>query len=218
VANLRLLRRSVLVVCTAICAAAAAAAVAQPAKADLLGLNLGGLIGGNCPKTGVPAFAPWGDSHLYYPVPNGGFESGSYGWSLRGASVVYGNEPFYPSGTHSLALPSGSTATSPVVCIGPDDLALRMFVADAGGTDSGLRVRVLWYGLLNQLLGSSDYATFAPGGGWGPSSTVGSAGGFNLLLPLVGSTSARIQVTPLGNGSNWRIDDVLVDPWINTGG
>jgi len=217
VANLRLLRRSVLLACTAACAAAAAAAYAQPAKADLLGL--GGLLGGNnCPKTGLPVFSPWGDLHLYYPVPNGGLESGSTGWSLRGASVVYGNEPFYPNGSRSLALPSGSTATSPVVCIGPDDLALRMFASDAGGTDSGLRVRVLWYGLLNQLVGSSDYATFAPGAGWAPSSSVDSGGGFNLLLPLLGSTSARIQITPLGSGSNWRVDDLYVDPWINTAG
>ena len=215
-ANLRLLRRRVLLACTAICAAAAAAAAAPPAKADLLGL--GGLLGGNCPKTGLPVFSAWGDLHPYYLVPNGGFESGSNGWSLRGASVVYGNEPFYPSGSHSLALPSGSTATSPVVCIGPNDLGIRMFVSDAGGTDSGLRVRVLWYGLLNQLLGGSDYGTFTPGSGWGPSSSIDSSGGFNLLLPLVGSTSARIQITPIGSGSNWRVDDLYVDPWINTAG
>ena len=101
VANLRLLRRRVLLACTAICAAAAAAAAAPPAKADLLGL--GGLLGGNCPKTGLPVFSAWGDLHPYYLVPNGGLESGSNGWSLRGASVVYGNEPFYPSGSHSLA-------------------------------------------------------------------------------------------------------------------
>jgi len=216
VANLRLLRRSVLVVCTAICAAAAAAAVAQPAKAGLP--IVGGLVGSNCPKTGLPVFSPWGDLHPYYAVPNGGLESGSTGWSLHGASVVYGNEPFYPSGSHSLALPSGSTATSPVVCIGPDDLAIRMFVSDAGGSDSGLHVRVLWYGLLNTLLGSSDYGTFEPGSGWAPSSPVDSRGGFNLLLPLVGSTSARIQLTPIGSGSNWRVDDLYVDPWINTSG
>jgi hypothetical protein len=88
-----------------------------------------------------------------------------------------------------------------------------MFGSDAGGTDKGVHVRVLWYGLLNRLLGATDYDTFRAGGKRGPTSSVNSSGGFNLLLPLVGSTSARIELTPLGGGSTWRIDDVYVDPW-----
>jgi hypothetical protein len=28
------------------------------------------------------------------------------------------------------------------------------------------------------------------------------------------STSARIQITPLGSGSRWQIDDVYIDPCI----
>ena len=193
----------------------AAAGVSSAAPRD--GGLLGGLLGGNCPRSGLPWFAPWGDYNLYYPVPNGGLENGPGGWSLSGgAAVVSGNEPFYPTGNHSLALPSGSSATSPVVCIGPRNLRIRMFGSDLGGADSGLHVRVLWYGLLNQLLGMSDYGTFAPGGGWAPTSTVSSAGGFNLLLPLLGSTSARIQLVPSGSGSGWRIDDLLVDPWASS--
>ena len=195
--------------------ALAAAGVSSAAPRD--GGLLGGLLGGNCPKSGVPVFAPWGDYNLYYPVPNGGLENGSSGWSLSGgAAVVPGNEPFYPSGKRSLALQSGSTATSPVVCIGPKDVRIRMFGSDPGGEDSGLHVRVLWYGLLNQLLGVSDYGTFASGGGWAPTSTVNSVGGFNLLVPLLGSTSARIQLTPSGSDSGWRIDDVYVDPWASS--
>jgi hypothetical protein len=42
---------------------------------------------------------------------------------------------------------------------------------------------------------------------------VSSTGGFNLLLPILGSTSARIELTPLGDGSRWKIDDLYVDPW-----
>jgi hypothetical protein len=198
---------------TALCAAAAGIG-APPAKADLLGL--GSLLGSNCPSKGLPVFAPWGDPNYYYLAPNGGFEAGSYGWSLSGgASVVYGNNPFFPDGFHSLSLPSGSSATSPTLCLGPNDLGLRMFVSDLNGGDSGLRVRVLWYGLLNQVLGASDYAVFDPGAGWAPSSIVSSGGGINIVLPILGSTSARVQITPLGSGSNWRVDDLFVDPWIN---
>jgi len=181
------------------------------AKADLIS----GLIAGNCPSGGTQVFAPWQDTAYYYLGPNGGFESGSTGWSLSGASVVGGNEPFLKTGSHSLALPSGSSATSPVICLGPSQLYVRMFAKDTGGTDRGLHMRVYWYGLLNQLLGATDYATFGSGSGWSPTSKLSSSGGLQVpLLPLLGSTSARIVVTPLGSGSAWQIDDLYVDPCI----
>jgi hypothetical protein len=177
------------------------------------GLGLGGLLGGSCPGTSSQVFAPWGDSAYYYPVPNGGLEGGASGWTLSGgASVVAGNQPFLASGSHGLSLPSGSSATSPTVCIGPNSDFVRMFVSDAAGTDSGLRVRIVWYGLLNRVLGTSDFGTFAPGGGWAPSDPVSSGSGFNFILPILGSTSARIQLTPLGGGSRWLVDDLYVDP------
>ena len=183
---------------------------APAANADLLGT----ILGNNCPTSGVQVFAAWSDLRSYYLAPNGGLENGSTGWSLSGgAAVTSGNQPFFGSGTHSLSLPSGSRALSPTTCIGPSALSLRMFGTDAGGTDRGLHVRVLWYGLLNRLLGATDYNTFAGGGAWAPTGSVDSSGGFNLLLPLLGSTSARIELTPLGSGSAWQIDDVYVDPW-----
>jgi hypothetical protein len=90
-----------------------------------------------------------------------------------------------------------------------------MFAADSGGTDSGLRVRVIWYGLLNKVLGLTDYAVFDPGSGWSPTSKLNSGGGLQVpLVPLLGSTSARIEITPLGGGSNWQIDDLYVDPCV----
>lgn len=187
--------------------AAAASVLAAPAANA-------GLISGNCPSGGTQVFAPWGDANSYYLASNGGLESGSYGWSLHGSSVVSGNEPFYSSGTHSLALPSGSSALSPVVCLGPNDLYVRMFGEDVGGTDSGLRVRVYWYGLLNILLGITDVSTFAPGSPWAPTGQLDSSGGLQVpLVPLLGSTSARVEIQPLGSGSNWRIDDLYVDPF-----
>jgi hypothetical protein len=193
-----------------IVAVAAVALCAPVANADLLG----NLVGNNCPSQGTQVFAPWNDLRSYYLAPNGGLENGSYGWSLSGgASVGWGNQPFFGSGTHSLSLPSGSRALSPTTCIGPYALSVRMFGSDAGGADSGVHVRVLWYGLLNRLLGATDYTTFAGGGTWAPTGSVQSSGGFNLILPLLGSTSARIEITPLGGGSAWRIDDVYVDPW-----
>ena len=177
------------------------------ARGSLLGL------GGMCSGSTSQPFTPWGDFASYYLAPNGGLESGSNGWSLNGgAAVGVGNEPFLNTGSHSLNLPSGSSATSPVTCIGTNSPTIRMFVEDAGGTDSGLRIRVYWYGLLNMLLGSTEYATFAPGVDWAPSNTVPTVVGIAGLVPILGSTSARVQFTPLGAGSSWTVDDLYVDP------
>jgi hypothetical protein len=194
---------------------AAAAFCVPAANADLIS----GLLGGNCPTSGSQVFAQWGDFASYYLAQNGGLENGSTGWTLSGSSVVGGNEPYFKSGTHSLSLPSGSSALSPAVCIGPTDLYVRMFATDSRGTDSGLRVRVVWYGLLNQVLGLTDVATYSPGGGWAPSGKLNSSGGLAVpLVPLLGSTSARVEVTPLGSGSRWQIDDLYIDPWVTAVG
>jgi len=191
-------------------AAIAVAGLAVPvasARPTLLGLG-----GSNCPSTGSEVFSSWGDSALYFLAPDGGLENGATGWSLNGASVVSGNEPFLSTGSHSLMLPSGSAATSPVICIGPNDPYVRLFGSDTGGSDAGLHVRVIWYGLLNIVLGISDATTYAPGNGWSALSQLSSGGGGNVLIPLLGSTSARIQFSPVGSGSNWQIDDLYVDP------
>jgi hypothetical protein len=194
---------------------AAAVCSVPAANAGLIG-NIGNLLSGNCPSGGTQVFAPWNDTNYYLPASNGGFESGTTGWTLSGgAGVVSGNEPFYSSGTHSLSLPSGSSAMSPPVCLGTQQLYIRLFGKDLSGTDSGLRVRVYWYGLLNQLLGYSDFGVFPGGGNWGPTGQVQSGGGLLAPLPLVSllsSSSARIQITPLGSGSRWQIDDLYIDP------
>ncbi len=208
-------RRLGIALCTALIASALTIPAAS-AKSSGLGDLLGGVINLNssCGTTGTQVFAPWGDASSYFLAPNGGLENGTTGWSVSGASVVYGNQPFFRSGSHSLSLPSGSTATSPTTCIGSGDLYVRMFGSDQNGTDSGLRVRVVWYGLLNTVLGFTDVNTFAPGGSWSPTAKLDSVGGSISvpILPLVGSTSARIQVTPIGWGSRWLIDDLYIDP------
>ena len=195
----------------------AAAAFSVPAANAGL---ISGLLGGNCPTGGSQVFAPWQDYASYLLAPNGGLELGTTGWSMSGgASVVSGNEPLLPTGTHSLSLPSGSSTLSPVVCLGQNQLFIRMFGKDAGGTDRGLRVQVVWYGLLNKVLGISDFATYGPGSQWSPTSKLSSGGGLQVpLLPILGSTSARVELTPLGSGSAWQIDDLYIDPCIGRNG
>jgi hypothetical protein len=192
-----------LAVCVCAAALVTLAAQASPARAGLL--SCGG---------GTQVFAPWGDYSYYFAVPNGGLELGSTGWTLTGgATVVSGNEPFLRSGSRSLSLPDGSSATSPPVCIGLTNDFIRMFASDMGGRDRGLHVRVTWYGLLSNVLGTVDFTTYAPGGPWAPTARSMSLGGLPPLVPRLGSTSARIQLTPIGSGSKWLVDDLFVDPF-----
>ena len=193
------------------------AATAFSVPAANAGLDFGGLLGGNCPSGGTQVFAPWQDFANYYLAPNGSFEFGTTGWSLSGgAKVVDGNEPFLPTGTHSLSLPSGSSALSPAVCLGPKQLYVRMFAADAGGTDSRPArarrlVRPPEQGARDHRLSRSS----SPAAAGRRPSKLNSSGGLQVpLLPILGSTSARVQITPLGGGSNWQIDDLYIDPCV----
>ena len=77
-------------------------------------------------------------------------------------------------------------------------------------------MRVVWYGLLNKVLGITDYR------GLRARRRLVADVEAQLerrrsqvpLLPILGSTSARVELTPLGDGSNWQIDDLYVDPCI----
>src|SRR4051812_31217583 len=107
--------------------ATALASTAGTAKAGLIT----GLLGGNCP-TAAPVFLPWGDWATYYFGPNGGFESGSNGWTLSGgaAVVTQNNEPWYLAGfgSHALAVPArGSAAVNG--CLGLPHPAGRFFLS-----------------------------------------------------------------------------------------
>ena len=56
-------------------------------------------------------FLPWADPGQYTLDPGGSFEPGSKRWTLNGASIVGGNEPFNvtsSSDKRSLSLPDGS--------------------------------------------------------------------------------------------------------------
>src|SRR3954453_6571410 len=53
-------------------------------------------------------FVPWGDGASYTLNPGGAFENGPRAWSLNGASVPGGKEPFFVTSKRdrrSLALP-----------------------------------------------------------------------------------------------------------------
>jgi hypothetical protein len=158
-------------------------------------------------------FASWGDVASYTLVPGGSFESGALGWTLAGgARVVSGNESYYansPSDSHLLALPTGSSATTPPFCVSLNRPTIRVFVANDGSTSSRLRVKVVYRGLLG-VLGVLDGGTFSAGPKWNASPIMLAT----LNAPL-GTKSAQFVFTPADSSGAWRIDDLYVDPWVN---
>ncbi len=163
-----------------------------------------------CPGNLQP-FAQFGDNNDYFGFSNNGFENGTTGWNLSGASVVSGNEPWDVSGTgsHSLSIGPGGTAASPRVCtalLAPD---WRMF-AKSSGADGSLRAQIVFYGLLGNVTGILNVTNFDSSGydSWEPSANVPSL----LSLPLA-TVSAQLRLTNTGSSGTWQVDDVYVDPW-----
>jgi hypothetical protein len=210
--KMRDMRRTAAILIGALAISLAATAGTARAGGGLLGGLVGGLLGGNCGAS-APVFAPWGDWSSYYFAPNGGFESGSKGWTLRGgANVVSGGEPWFLSGfgSHSLQIPEGGSATMSV-CYGVTTPSLR-FLDDGVGGPATVRVTVIPHSLLG-ILSIIDGGTFQTGSNWAPSPKI-SALGSALAAPL-GTKSLELRFTVESGTAN--IDDLFVDPFAMKG-
>ena len=146
-------------------------------------------------------------------MPGASFESGAPGWTVSGgAKVVSGNESYFAnsrSDSHSLSLPTGSSATTPTFCVSLTRPTIRLFVSNGGSSTSKLRVKVVFRGLLG-VLGILDGGTISAGSAWKPSPVMLAT----LNAPL-GTKAAQFVFTPADSSGNWRIDDLYVDPWVN---
>jgi hypothetical protein len=189
----------------------AALALSSTAKAGLIGTGSASY----CDPDPSQAFSRWGDSSYYATLQNSGFE-GYSGWTLSGgARVVAGNEPFFISGTrydsHSLLLPSGSSAYSGTVCFALGDWHMRFLMRNVGASSGKLRVQVIVPSLLGSLLTVLDAGTVSGSGTWAPSPRL------ELLLSnvtnLIGTRAVAFRFTPVGLGAAYQIDDVYLDPW-----
>lgn len=177
------------------------ASVAQPARAGLFGCN---------GQATVRPFMPWLDPASYVLTTNGSLESAT-GWTLTGgAHLVSGNEPWYVNAavdSHSLSLPSGSTATTPPFCVTLLDPDLRFFAVNSGSALSTLQVDAL-----TTVLGlkvTTPVGLLLAGGAWRPTLPLPFLDG---LLSVTQGT-VQFRFTPLGAGSGWQIDDLYVDPF-----
>ncbi len=160
-------------------------------------------------------FSQFGDPSAYYAFPNNGFESGVSGWTLAGAAVVPGNEPWHVNGagSSSLALAPQGAAGSPLVCINLLDPDWRMFARDTNA-NGPLHAQVVFYGATGNITGVINFTNLpaAKFGSWAPSPTIRSL----LALPLL-TKYAQLRVASDATRGTWQIDDVFVDPWANRG-
>jgi hypothetical protein len=190
---------------------------AMPSAASADGLNIG-LDG--CPAQTIEhPFARWLDYSNYVLAPGGTFEGSMDGWKLSGgAKVVAGSESFavHARGeTKALSLPSGSSATTPPICVAVLDPTMRYFAANDGGLLSLLRVDVIYHppggGTLTLPLGLNALGSKS----WAPSLPV--LVGADLLGALDGGqATVQFRFVPTGLNAKWRIDDVYVDPFMRS--
>jgi hypothetical protein len=175
----------------------------------------GAAVLGGCPDRAMSRpFLRWLDPISYTLAPNGGFESGSAGWQLRGgAAVVSGNESLNLSGfgSHSLYLPSGSSATSPAMCVEILDVFARYTAKNKG-------ILALSTLMVDAIVRDKAGHTFVlpagvntGGSNWGPS--LQAAALLDVLGALNdGQVTVSFRFTPVGLGAKWQIDDLYVDP------
>jgi hypothetical protein len=156
-------------------------------------------------------FLPWADVANYTLNPGGSFEDGAAGWSLDGASVSDGNEPFAvgsATDSQSLALPSGSSAVSAPICVGLEHPDIRFFTTASNPT-ARLSVEVLFEAANGDLL-SAPIGTVTGAGRWAPTAPLPIVA--NLLALLPGNHTA-VAFRFSASGGNFRIDDLYVDPY-----
>ncbi len=168
----------------------------------------------SCMDNPERVFAPWGDNSQYTLAPNGSLESGSMGWSLSGARVIPQSNTLR-SGSYSLSLPSGSSATSPAACVKLADPASRFFLRNTGASDGKLKVEITYKSLLGLLTFNATLGYVQANGSWQPSPKYG-----HVLANVLGtlalnrslSAQLRFRFTPTGRGASFEIDDLFVDP------
>ncbi len=201
------MRRLLLAGCATVLASAALTSSASAGILTASATNCGN------PALTQPFKSPWGDRAHYFIPRGGGFEGSIPGWTLSGgARTVAGNEPWKVRGAgdkKSMYLPAGSRLTSPTVCVGLGEPAMRFFVKKNSGLLSTLAVDVQVETSLG-LVVNVPIGVILNNGTWKASPKVLIIA--NLLPLLPGDkTPVRFSFTPvLGS---WTIDDVYVDPW-----
>jgi len=203
--------------CLRTAAAAVTAVVALAAGATTANAGLLVASSPSCEEQPLAkTFLPWLDLADYTPLAGGSFESAAAGWSLGGAAVANGNEPYRVGGasdSKSLSLSSGDSVTSPAICVGVTHPSMRFFAKRQSGgwlSLSTLRVDVL-FETASGYMASLPIGLVLNGGSWQPTSPLLVVAN---LLPLLPGETTPVAFRFTAQGGDWSIDDVYVDPYL----
>ncbi len=163
------------------------------------------------PATAQP-FSAWEDFGAYSLVAGGDIEGDLAGWTLNGAQVVRGNEPFQVGGAgdhRSLSLAEGDSVTTAPICIDDTYPWFRFFARNTAGGKAKLKVDVLYTDSLGRLRdeGTGDYATRESA--WLPTGSLGIDVDWDTVPGGAVPISFRFTAK---SDSSFLIDDVYVDP------
>ena len=138
------------------------------------------------------------------------------GWQLEGgASLVAGGSTHAVLGSTnlSLALPPGSSATSPEMCVDLNYPTFRFFATQLEqDTDAQLAVDVIYPALAEKNVRQAERFRLKSRDGWALSHDI------KLEPQRLGKRSGwrkvaiRFRVEPGKRPASYRIDDVLIDP------
>jgi hypothetical protein len=160
-------------------------------------------------------FSRWGDQKNYVLAPDGGFEAGGSGWSLKsGASVVGGNESYFlndAGDSKALSLPPGSSAASPPICMSIDTPSFRLMARNTGNPASRLRVEAV-YNLLG-LVRTKVGGNISAGPNWAPTQSISTVLGLSTIVGTLIPSAIQVRITPLDATGNWQVDDLYIDPF-----
>ena len=176
-------------------------------------VSSGAAFAAQCPTQSVKQkFSKWGDSSNYFLVPGGSFEGtpDQVGWTLSGADLTAGNEPFHLNSAtddQSLAIDGGGSATSPAFCVDSTMPSFRFFVRQTvPGSD--LKIQ----GVVQTPRGPLSITLADLPDGSLPSWTPVQITVLTNRIPKGFSISAAMRFVVPASGS-WQIDDVYVDPY-----
>lgn len=196
-------------------AAALAALVAGALSTAAFARSVAAAPVADCPsQTLVQPFLRWHDQGQYFLAPGGDFEATPAGWTLAGgAAVVPGNETFHVNAAgdaNSLSLPTGSSATSPQICVTIHSPNLRLFSMNGGTPRSMLGVSVN-YTDRRGLARTMSIGTLRGGSSWSVSAQILFISRIAPVVGAHGQTWVSFTFKPTTGGA-WQIDDFYVDP------
>ena len=163
-------------------------------------------------RTTFQAFKAWGDTNQYFVAPNSTFESGTNGWMLGSASVVSDQAPWKINGsTHSKALnvPAYTTVMPPNICLNSNEEWMRFFYKDPGVGGAQLLVKIEAWSSAGRVV--QEIRINSGSAGWKVSS--------QIPMPnkrdANGEQTITLTITPVSTSATWRLDDIMIDPWVS---